>query len=1106
MTSSKAETPATQAMFPKGPPAGVSEMLENDILFILKRAQKVFAIWILAGIKGRQLLEVMELFQSKKASDSGLPFTEDNISGFTRFPESMARVESLGCEGDFCDSNEIANFLEKQWWFCAPVFNSEQVNHDVNLSAILPFTEAHSDTADEGAFGQVLKYTIHESHINTEGLMPQPKFVAVKTIKLEAQDQPSINRLGWEKEVRALWNMREFDQRHIVKFITAFRREDEHYLILEWADGGNLRNLWDRMKHRLTANLVKDAFEQLLGLSEALGQVHNPKKESSNIHFRHGDLKPENILWFKDSTDPGKIGTLKIADWGLAKQHQDLTQVRTKQTTTSFGTRLYEPPEEKRSRLYDVWAMGCIWLEFLIWLMYGRHGLTKFKQGFYQVRRDFVRFYEIDDKEVAKVHKVVKKWMDHMAKDPVCDIGATALGDLLELIRDRLLVVELPDGYGSTNNFSTQPGLSGRPSTITQHMQGLSVSEGHQTSGSIPSITVIDSESQDSFVPKPLPSTRGRRARSCDLFDHMSTINEDHTEGYWLSGTPLPPPDDATKYTGHLREQSVEQPASGLEGGLSVTQTHTLALTERLEEDWKRIIDNDMGNAILSSLKSRGLLDTSIPESSKLCISCQTFRNDVWTPTFTIYYTWDQLERNSNSNACDLCTALWKLTQKVGNKSPHIQFIREQSTILLNSHTTVATLLRSPDLRTGIDKQVQVGLPTMSPAGSTAYLEIIRQWLLACDYSHSMCRRGSNTFSSSGTSKRSPTRVIAVGKDGDEKVHLVETDSSNEGDWVALSHQWGTGTQFRTLTTNIGAHRVGIGMDELPATFRDSVIVTRALGRPYLWIDSICIIQGPDGDFGQEAKRMEQVYSGAYCVLAASRSPGHSAGFLGPRKEALSVTLSREGSEPFYLCEIIDDFQSHVLEGSLNERGWVLQEHALARRTIYFTEYQTYFECGEGVYCESMCKIQRSTFLGDPNFPRLMMQADKGAKILGYQDLYKLYSGLALTRPSDRPWAINGLQERIVSALKIQGQFGVFFEDRPGGRRRGLLRRSLLWRRSESVASLDRISFVSGPSALMVPSWSWMAYSGRIDYISAEFGGTEWEPLQSQWESGDKKN
>lgn len=156
----------------------------------------------------------------------------------------------------------------------------------------------------------------------------------------------------------------------------------------------------------------------------------------------------------------------------------------------------------------------------------------------------------------------------------------------------------------------------------------------------------------------------------------------------------------------------------------------------------------------------------------------------------------------------------------------------------------------------------------------------------------------------------------------------------------------------------------GINMDDLPATFGDAVRVTRALGLLYLWIDSLCIIQGPDGDFNQEARRMQQVYSGAYCVLAASRSPGHYAGFLEARKEKYSISLQQAGeSAPFYLCESIDDFNRHVLEGPLNQRGWVLQEHALARRTVYFTDYQTYFECGDGVHCETMTKLTKWVFL-----------------------------------------------------------------------------------------------------------------------------------------------
>jgi hypothetical protein len=48
-----------------------------------------------------------------------------------------------------------------------------------------------------------------------------------------------------------------------------------------------------------------------------------------------------------------------------------------------------------------------------------------------------------------------------------------------------------------------------------------------------------------------------------------------------------------------------------------------------------------------------------------------------------------------------------------------------------------------------------------------------------------------------------------------------------------------------------------------------------------------------------------------------------------------------------------------VLGGELHSRGWVLQEHALARRTLFFTEHQTYFECGNGVRCETSTKLSK---------------------------------------------------------------------------------------------------------------------------------------------------
>lgn len=106
---------------------------------------------------------------------------------------------------------------------------------------------------------------------------------------------------------------------------------------------------------------------------------------------------------------------------------------------------------------------------------------------------------------------------------------------------------------------------------------------------------------------------------------------------------------------------------------------------------------------------------------------------------------------------------------------------------------------------------------------------------------------------------------------------------------------------------------------------------------------------------------MEEVFSSASCVIAASSAEGQSDGFLNEREGASRefVTFERQGHAPFYICRCVDDFKQHVLESPLSKRGWVMQERVLARRTIYFTGHQTYWECGEGVRCETLTKMEK---------------------------------------------------------------------------------------------------------------------------------------------------
>lgn len=119
----------------------------------------------------------------------------------------------------------------------------------------------------------------------------------------------------------------------------------------------------------------------------------------------------------------------------------------------------------------------------------------------------------------------------------------------------------------------------------------------------------------------------------------------------------------------------------------------------------------------------------------------------------------------------------------------------------------------------------------------------------------------------------------------------------------------------------------------------------------------------------------------------------------------------------------------------------------------------------------------------------------RGVKIRLFEDLYRRYTRLQFTHVSDRPLAIDGIEKRLIRDLKAQGGFGVFDDGR------SLLHRSLLWQRGREVPPMARIP--SKPS-FPIPSWSWMAYDGGIDFLDLPLGGVHWftEAIKGPWATG----
>lgn len=219
-----------------------------------------------------------------------------------------------------------------------------------------------------------------------------------------------------------------------------------------------------------------------------------------------------------------------------------------------------------------------------------------------------------------------------------------------------------------------------------------------------------------------------------------------------------------------------------------------------------------------------------------------------------------------------------------------------------------------------------------------------------------------------------PKRLLDVGVDVNERQsRIVETNALQTRDsirYIALSYSWGKSTperpHFVSNIGNISGRRTKILDDDLPATLRDAVITTRHLGVRYLWIDALCILQATEfhpGDFSAEVASMENIFSSAYCVVAASSAEDMHSGFLHVgsqmarnRRRAIQA-YSAQANSTVFLCDTSDDFQRDVVESPLSTRAWVIQERALARRSIILSHNQIYWECSDGIRCESMSKL-----------------------------------------------------------------------------------------------------------------------------------------------------
>jgi serine/threonine protein kinase len=427
--------------------------LENKI----QRARKVIAIIVLiypADTRGN-----IESVLSDQLTDEDLPLSR---------PEELTDGQKLQsqCRNKIFtsfmawDSDDVELFLEKQWMVLEPQlkFHPSGTN-DIPLESqcTLEIAFCSCDEVCKTEHSTVYKCALRSGGQNGFGnsvssLRLPPDISAKANINLQAKaensgpvcvalkkfDARQVKQFTQEKQVLNDICSKGIKSDHLITHLVVC--DQVSCIIFPWADGGDLAELWQQ-KSSVVPNVFMWSLRQIVGLTQALEVLHS-------VNTRHGDLKPANILYFGGNDG----GTLKIADLGIARGHTQATEFRRVGTVTSASTAAYQAPEmdkkeeEPMSRRYDCWSMGCIVLEFIVWLLYDFEAIKSFSHARDTRTHAYYRFTYVyiqgaERLEKVDVHPVVIDAMNFLRKkDPRCT--GTALEDLVNLVDQNMLKIE----------------------------------------------------------------------------------------------------------------------------------------------------------------------------------------------------------------------------------------------------------------------------------------------------------------------------------------------------------------------------------------------------------------------------------------------------------------------------------------------------------------------------------------------------------------------------------------------------------------------------------------------------------------------------------------
>ncbi|CEI70435.1 unnamed protein product [Fusarium venenatum] len=334
-----------------------------------------------------------------------------------------------------------------------------------------------------------------------------------------------------------------------------------------------------------------------------------------------------------------------------------------------------------------------------------------------------------------------------------------------------------------------------------------------------------------------------------------------------------------------------------------------------------------------------------------------TFANDDWevgriktdySRRVTIHERRISL-KSSAETGCIICRQVWKQLladdrlSKNGNNSPRFQqdtnlplgmWVKSTSSDVSTTKHLVVGISSKKHLdtvsftvipRTGNSDPAPKIVPNAHLSSTSEAIELWHQWFYTCSVSHSKCR----TLSDRPMSVFKSKRLVEIINDADgnhQQWRLVLGAYVQDLDYLTLSHCWGWTKHLSLTKHNYHVLKATSLISTLPTTYRDALVVTAALGKQYIWIDSLCILQDDEEDWKSQSSVMGLIYKYSACNVAAAWAENSSNGCFSPKEAPTIITLA---STEFFVEESLYSAPFHqkdIWDAPLNKRAWMIQE------------------------------------------------------------------------------------------------------------------------------------------------------------------------------------